>query len=65
MFCFQGLCLGRLIGFFERRLLRDEEEVNKRLDKAKWSANLEAFSVLLVDRVYMCAFARPNQYSRF
>ena len=39
--------------------------MNKRLDKSKWTANLEAFSVLLVDRVYMCAFARPNQYSRF
>ena len=51
--------------FFERRLLCDEEEVNKRLDKSKWSTNLDAFSVLLVDCVYMGAFAGPDQYSRF
>lgn len=30
---FQGLCLGRMINFLERRLLRDEEEHSKKLDK--------------------------------
>eukprot|EP00250_Pteridium_aquilinum_P018006 c23891_g1_i1 orf=987-11852(-) len=57
---FQGLCLGRLMIYFERRLLRDDEEVNKRLDKSKWSSNLDAFSTLLVDRVYMGAFTEPG-----
>ncbi|KAI5063137.1 hypothetical protein GOP47_0021684 [Adiantum capillus-veneris] len=57
---FQGLCLGRLMVYFERRLLRDDEEVNKRLDKNKWSSNLDAFSTLLVDRVYMGAFMEPG-----
>ncbi|MCO5567993.1 hypothetical protein L7F22_021689 [Adiantum nelumboides] len=57
---FQGLCLGRLMVYFERRLLRDDEEVNKRLDKNKWSSNLDAFSSLLVDRVYMGAFMEPG-----
>ncbi|KAH7416368.1 hypothetical protein KP509_14G088100 [Ceratopteris richardii] len=57
---FQGLCLSRLMIFFERRLLRDDEEANKRLDKNKWSSNLDAFSTLLVDRVYMGAFMEPG-----
>lgn len=57
---FQGLCLGRLMIYFERRLLRDDEEVNKRLDKSRWSSNLDAFSTLLVDRVYMGAFTEPG-----
>ncbi|KAH7423408.1 hypothetical protein KP509_12G054200 [Ceratopteris richardii] len=57
---FQGLCLSRLMIYFERRLLRDDEEVNKRLDKSKWSSNLDAFSTLLVDRVYMGAFLEPG-----
>ena len=62
--CFVSkVCISHLVGFFEPRLLRDEEEVNKRLDNFKWHANLEAFSVLLVDRTYMGAFVGPDQYS--
>jgi hypothetical protein len=33
MLVFQGLCLGRMINFLERRLLRDEEEHSKKLEK--------------------------------
>jgi hypothetical protein len=35
MLVFQGLCLGRMINFLERRLLRDEEEHSKKLDKTR------------------------------
>lgn len=56
---FQGLCLSRLMNFLERRLLRDDEEDEKRLDKGRWSLNLDALCWLIVDRVYMGAFPRP------
>ncbi|KAJ7563203.1 hypothetical protein O6H91_03G100400 [Diphasiastrum complanatum] len=57
---FQGLCLGRLITFLERRLVRDDEEANKKLDKTRWTSNLEAMSWVLVDRLYMGAFQDPG-----
>ncbi|PIN18448.1 hypothetical protein CDL12_08885 [Handroanthus impetiginosus] len=56
---FQGLCLTRLMNFLERRLLRDDEESEKKLDKTKWSLNLDALSWMIVDRVYMGAFPQP------
>ncbi|KAL3517618.1 hypothetical protein ACH5RR_020207 [Cinchona calisaya] len=56
---FQGLCLIRLINFVERRLLRDDEEFEKLLDKSRWSLNLDALCWIIVDRVYMGAFPRP------
>ncbi|PWA89657.1 beige/BEACH/WD domain containing protein [Artemisia annua] len=56
---FQGLCLTRLMNFVERRLLRDDEEDDKKLDKNRWSLNLEALCYLIVDRVYMGAFPQP------
>lgn len=57
---FQGLCLGRVVNFLERRLLRDDDEDNfKRLDKTKWSANLDALCYMIVDRVYMGSFPMP------
>ncbi|OIT08173.1 PREDICTED: protein SPIRRIG isoform X2 [Nicotiana attenuata] len=56
---FQGLCLSRLMNFLERRLLRDDEEDEKKLDKGRWSLNLDALCWLIVDRVYMGAFPRP------
>ncbi|CAK9143767.1 unnamed protein product [Ilex paraguariensis] len=56
---FQGLCLSRLMNFLERRLLRDDEENEKKLDKSRWSANLDALSWMVVDRVYMGAFPQP------
>lgn len=56
---FQGLCLSRLMNFIERRLIRDDEEDEKKLDKARWSSNLDAFCWMIVDRVYMGAFPRP------
>ncbi|XP_050935853.1 protein SPIRRIG [Cucumis melo] len=59
MLVFQGLCLNRLMNFLERRLLRDDEEDEKKLDKARWSANLDAFCWMIVDRVYMGAFPQP------
>ncbi|CAN8295817.1 unnamed protein product [Cochlearia groenlandica] len=57
---FQGLCLGRIMNYLERRLLRDDEEDEKKLEKAKWSANLDAFCWMIVDRVYMGAFPQPT-----
>ncbi|KAG9140063.1 hypothetical protein Leryth_010574 [Lithospermum erythrorhizon] len=57
---FQGLCLGRLINFLEGRLLRDDEEGVKKLDKTRWSLNLDALCYMIVDRVYMGAFPRPS-----
>ncbi|EPS69873.1 hypothetical protein M569_04889, partial [Genlisea aurea] len=56
---FQGLCLTRLMNFLERRLLRDDEESEKKLDKARWSLNLDSLSWMIVDRVYMGAFSQP------
>ncbi|KAL2535695.1 Beige/BEACH domain [Forsythia ovata] len=56
---FQGLLLTRLMNFLGRRLLRDDEENEKRLDKSRWSLNLEALSWMIVDRVYMGAFPQP------
>ncbi|CAI9785691.1 unnamed protein product [Fraxinus pennsylvanica] len=41
---FQGLCLTRLMNFLERRLLRDDEENEKRLDKSRRSLNFDALS---------------------
>ncbi|KAL0370483.1 UNVERIFIED_CONTAM: protein SPIRRIG [Sesamum angustifolium] len=57
---FQGLCLTRLMNFVERRLLRDDEENEKRLEKSRWSLNLDALSWMIVDRVYMGAFPQPG-----
>lgn len=56
---FQGLCLSRLMNFLERRLLRDDEEEEKKLDKSRWSSNLDALCWMIVDRVYMGAFPQP------
>ncbi|XP_019178500.1 PREDICTED: protein SPIRRIG-like isoform X1 [Ipomoea nil] len=57
---FQGLWLIRLMNFLERRLLRDDEENEKKLDKSRWSLNLDALCWMIVDRVYMGAFSRPS-----
>ncbi|XP_042006843.1 protein SPIRRIG-like isoform X1 [Salvia splendens] len=57
---FQGLCLARVMNFLERRLLRDDEEDEKKLDKTRWSLNLDALSWMIVDRVYMGAFPQPS-----
>ncbi|KAJ8899292.1 hypothetical protein K2173_018266 [Erythroxylum novogranatense] len=56
---FQGLCLSRLMNFIERRLLRDDEENEKKLDKSRWSSNLDALCWMIVDRIYMGAFPQP------
>ncbi|KAJ7977335.1 BEACH domain [Quillaja saponaria] len=56
---FQGLCLSRLMNFLERRLLRDDEEEEKKLDKSRWSSNLDSLCWMIVDRVYMGAFPQP------
>ncbi|XP_059660444.1 protein SPIRRIG-like [Cornus florida] len=56
---FQGLCLSRLMNFLERRLLRDDEENDKKLDKSRWSSNLDALCWMIVDRMYMGAFPQP------
>ncbi|KAJ3673307.1 hypothetical protein LUZ60_006681 [Juncus effusus] len=57
---FQGLCLGRVMNFLERRLLRDDDEdSSKKLDKTKWSMNLDALCFMVVDRVYMSSFPMP------
>lgn len=56
---FQGLFLSRLMNFVERRLLRDDEEDEKKLDKSRWSSNLDALCWMIVDRVYMGAFPQP------
>lgn len=56
---FQGLCLGRLMNFLERRILRDDEEDAKKLDKTRWSTNLDSLCCMIVDRVYMGAFPEP------
>ncbi|XP_057826965.2 protein SPIRRIG isoform X1 [Cryptomeria japonica] len=57
---FQGLCLSRMMNFLERLILRDEEESEKKLDKNRWSSNLDGFSWMIVDRVYMGAFPEPG-----
>ncbi|KAL0845732.1 hypothetical protein Bca101_018978 [Brassica carinata] len=57
---FQGLCLSRVMNYLERRLVRDDEEDDKKLDKRKWSGNLDAFCWMIVDRVYMGAFPLPT-----
>nr|GMD66858.1 protein SPIRRIG isoform X2 [Ipomoea batatas] len=57
---FQGLWLTTLMNFLERRLLRDDEESEKKLDKSRWSLNLDALCWMIVDRVYMGAFPRPS-----
>ncbi|KAH9318302.1 hypothetical protein KI387_020071, partial [Taxus chinensis] len=57
---FQGLCLSRMMNFLERLILRDEEESEKKLDKNRWSSNLDGFSWFIVDRVYMGAFPEPG-----
>ncbi|XP_020572505.1 protein SPIRRIG [Phalaenopsis equestris] len=56
---FQGLCLGRLLNFLERRLLLDDEENEKKLDKSRWSVNLDSLCWMIVDRVYMGSFPQP------
>ncbi|PKA48811.1 hypothetical protein AXF42_Ash020985 [Apostasia shenzhenica] len=56
---FQGLCLSRLMNFLERRLLRDEEEDEKKLDKNRWSVNLDSLCWMIVDRIYMGSFPQP------
>lgn len=57
---FQGLCLSRLMNFMERLILRDEEEIEKKLDKNRWSSNLDALSWFIVDRVYIGGFPEPG-----
>ncbi|VFR02089.1 unnamed protein product [Cuscuta campestris] len=57
---FQGLVLIRLMNFLERRLLRDDEESEKKLDKTRWSMNLDALSWMIADRAYMGAFSQPS-----
>ncbi|CAN6439603.1 unnamed protein product [Victoria cruziana] len=57
---FQGLCLSRLMNFMERRFLCDDEGTEKSLDKNCWSINLDTISGMIVDRVYMGAFPRPD-----
>ncbi|GAB2298246.1 hypothetical protein Dimus_032316 [Dionaea muscipula] len=61
---FQGLCLSRVMNFLERRLLRDDEENGKKLDKNRWSLNLDALCWMIVDRVYMGAFPQPGSVLR-
>lgn len=56
---FQGLCLSRLMNFLERKLLLDDEEDGKKLDKSRWSVNLEPLCWLIVDRVYIGCFPTP------
>ncbi|KAL5218377.1 hypothetical protein ABZP36_019061 [Zizania latifolia] len=56
---FQGLCLSRLMNFLERKLLLDDEEDGKKLDKSRWSANLDPLCWMIVDRVYMSCFPTP------
>ncbi|KAJ6730823.1 BEIGE/BEACH-RELATED [Salix viminalis] len=45
---FQGLCLSRLMNFVERRLLRDDEEDEKKLDKIRWTSNLESLCWMIL-----------------
>ncbi|MED6106782.1 hypothetical protein PIB30_007813 [Stylosanthes scabra] len=59
MLVFQGLCLSRFMNFLERQLLRDDEDENK-LDKIRWSSNLDALCWMIVDRVYVGAFPQPS-----
>ncbi|GAB4830425.1 hypothetical protein Ancab_020061 [Ancistrocladus abbreviatus] len=61
---FQGFCLSRVMNFLERRLLRDDEEIGKKLDKSRWSSNLDALCWMIVDRVYMGAFPQPASVLR-
>lgn len=56
---FQGLCLSRLMNFLERKLLLDDEEDGKKLDKSRWSVNLDPLCWMIVDRVYMGCFPTP------
>lgn len=56
---FQGLCLSRLMNFLERKLFLDDEEDGKKLDKSRWSVNLDPLCWMIVDRVYMGCFPTP------
>ncbi|WVZ60522.1 hypothetical protein U9M48_010532 [Paspalum notatum var. saurae] len=56
---FQGLCLSRLMNFLERKLLLDDEEDGKKLDRSRWSVNLDPLCWMIVDRVYMGCFPTP------
>ncbi|CAL9048037.1 unnamed protein product [Musa banksii] len=56
---FQGLCLSRLMNFLERRLLHDDEEDDKKLDKNCWSVNLDSLCWMIVDHLYMGSFPEP------
>ncbi|MED6196056.1 hypothetical protein PIB30_043740 [Stylosanthes scabra] len=60
MLVFQGLCLSRFMNFLERQLLRDDEEDENKLDKIRWSSNLDALCWMIVDRVYVGAFPQPS-----
>ncbi|KMT10244.1 hypothetical protein BVRB_5g120020 [Beta vulgaris subsp. vulgaris] len=46
------------------RLQRDDEENSKKLDKTRWSSNLDLLCGMIVDRVYMGAFPRPSGVMR-
>lgn len=54
MLVFQGLCLGRMINFLERRLLRDEEEHAKKLDKNRSNSPYPSHHRHIINIFYIC-----------
>ena len=46
----------------EKRLLRDDEEDEEKLDESRWSSNLDALCIMIADRAYMGAFLSLSLY---
>ena len=46
----------------ERRLLRDDEEDEEKLDESRWSSNLDALCIMIADRAYKGAFLSLSLY---
>ena len=59
MLVFQGLCLGRMINFLERRLVRDEEEHPKKLDKNRSASPCSIYFVHVINSLCLVSQIDP------
>ena len=46
----------------EKRLLRDDEEDEEKLDESRWSSNSDALCIMIADHAYMGAFLSLSLY---
>jgi hypothetical protein len=65
MLVFQGLCLGRMINFLERRLLRDEEEHLKKLDKNRWGSPCLIYFGRIINSLCVFVFVSNKNILRY